>query len=123
MNNDRLTQEINSTIKSIQDLKYRQFIGGDSWVVYRTEINFTSILGHVYKVDFYPDTSGRYVAKAYLTVPERDIAGSDQAMHPDPNVDGRWWMAQNHVGDATIFVYSTKKGILNLTDVSTTVSA
>lgn len=115
-----LAKRVNRINADIKDLKTEQAIGGDSWVIYRSQVTYTALVGRIYQLDFVPDVTGAFVAKAYLTSPDRIIYGSELDVTPDPNVNGRWYVVAATFGtvDRTLFVYSTKKGTLTLTDLS-----
>lgn len=120
-------KRVNDIQTNIRNFKTNQTIGGDSWVVYRTAINFTNSYNKLWQVDFIPDTAGSFVAKAYWTTQDRGIYGSDQEFTPDPNYFGRWYyfrsIANNGAQIAeTIMVYSTKKGTIVMTQLNPTTS-
>lgn len=127
MEKNKLAEKLNRLINDLKDLKFRQAIGGDSWVVYRTELEYMDegggSNGHIYQVDFQPDVGGNFVARAYWTTPDRLTNGTELA--PDPNVNGRWYKVDTlfSPGVRTIFVYSTKKGKIVLTDRTATQTA
>lgn len=128
MQNKELATRLNRIVTDIKDLKFRQAIGGDSWIVYRIALDFThaagGITGHYYQVDYQPDTSGNFVAKCFWTTPDRLTSGSE--LSPDPNVNGRWYFVDPIFGSPTtrtIFIYSTKRGKIITKDISTTITA
>jgi hypothetical protein len=115
-----LAKRVNRINADIKDLKTEQAIGGDSWIIYRDQVSYTSLANRIYQVDFVPDVAGSFIAKAYLTDPTRFQYGSELSVRPDPNVNGRWYVISTSFGtvDRTVFIYSTKKGTLTLTDLS-----
>jgi hypothetical protein len=128
INNNELAKRLKRIQTDIKELKFRQAVGGDSWVVYRTELDFLhqagGSTGHYYQIDFQPDVGGKFVAKAYWTTPDRLTGGTELA--PDPNVNGRFYMVDSIFGSPTtrtIFVYSTKRGKIVITDISLSHSA
>lgn len=120
MDND-LIKRVNNIRTNIRNLKTNQVVGGDSWVVYRTKVDFTHGANVYYRVDFTPDVSGNFVAKAFWTTQDRVLYGSDRELIPDPNYSGRWYYVRRVFGNIneTIFIYSTKKGTITLTNLST----
>lgn len=125
---DELARRMNRINTDIKDLKFRQAVGGDSWVVYRTKLDFTheagGVNGHYYQIDFQPGTGGNFVAKAYWTTP--DLISAASMLTPDPNINGRFYMIDPIFGSPTvrtIFVYSTKRGKIIITDLSDTTTA
>lgn len=113
---------LNKVITEIKNIKTTQTIGGDSWVVYRTEIDVTLAPNSEYKVIFSPITNNEFVAVCKLTDPERVLAGEMRDLVPDPNINGVWWRpaySPSTMGLArTIFVYSTVKGSVSVQDVT-----
>lgn len=109
----------------ILDMKHNQTIGGDSWVVYRTELNFTKEPGMINVITFVPDIANDFVALAVYTTPDRTIWGIDQDITPDPNVNGKWYDCTFVFGssDRTIFIYSTVKGTAFITDYTAPITA
>jgi hypothetical protein len=122
MDRNELAIRMHRVISDIKDLKFRQAVGGDSWVVYRQELVFAhaggGISGHYYQVDFQPNTGGNFVAKCYWTSTDKLIDGVE--LTPDPNINGRWYMVDPIFGadNYIIFIYSTKKGNIIVTDMS-----
>ena len=121
MEKNEIVKALDRVITDMKDMKYRQAIGGDSWVVYRAETTFDVVEGHKYRVDFVPDFPGNFVAKAYEVDPDRTLYGSDRYLHPDPNINGRWWFTWSPFSGTiarTVFIYSTKKGTIGITDLA-----
>jgi hypothetical protein len=123
MHDQELTERMSRIITDIKDLKFRQAVGGDSWVVYRTQLDFThlggGVSGHYYQIDFQPDQGGNFVAKGYWTTPDKITGGTELAA--DPNINGRWYFIDSIFGTGavrTIFVYSTKRGKIIVTDIT-----
>lgn len=115
-------KRINKVVTEIKNMKMNQVIGGDSWVVYRAEIDYTTVPSREYLVIFSPEVSGEYVAVCKVTSPDRGIYGSIGDLMPDPNVAGRWYrpyqVANNNQVLQTFFVYSSVKGSVSVQDVT-----
>jgi len=118
---NELTRKIKNIQTNIRDLKTRQVIGGDSWIVYRTQLSMPSPASGSgqtipkYRLDFTPDVEGSFVAKAYNTSTDRTQYGSDQDLIPDPNYFGRWYVTNGLFNGWDIMIYSTKKGTATVT--------
>lgn len=124
MNSKELQEKIRRLKEDLRDLKTVQAIGGDSWVVYRTEINYTAQPNKVNVITFVPDDAGEFVARAYWTTPDRSVPGSDFDITPDPNMQGKWYDCTYSASAVarTIMIYSTKKGKAFLTPLVTQVA-
>lgn len=113
---------LNKTLTEIKNMKMNQIVGGDSWVVYRTEVVFTTSPNREYILRFSPESSQPYVAVAKVTSPDRVIYGSIGDFFPHPNLPGIWFRpfqfnSSNTVAQ-TFFVYSTVKGTVSMEDVT-----
>lgn len=116
------TQRLNKVTTEIKNMKMNQTIGGDSWVVYRSEVTAVTQMSREYKIIFSPEVSNNYVAVLKRTSPDRVIYGSIGDTHPDPNIPGVWWRPYQFSGgvpvEQTFFVYSTVKGTVSIQDVT-----
>lgn len=123
---NQLQNKLNRIAANIKELKSNQVFGGDSWEVYRFSSDFSRAYTRCYRIDFYPDIEGPFVAKAYLTSPDRITYGSDRDLRPDPNYSGRWYTVWNTAAGSTpqpwtVFIYSTRKGRVVITDITPTI--
>lgn len=116
------TQRLNKVVTEIKNMKMNQTIGGDSWIVYRTEVTLPVSFAKEYRIIFSPETNNSFVAVLKRTSPDRQIYGSIVDFLPDPNLPGVWWQPYQFAGsltvDSTYFCYSTVKGTLSVQDVT-----
>lgn len=116
------TQRLNKVVTEIKNMKMNQTVGGDSWIVYRSEINIPTSFSKEYRIIFSPETNNSFVAVLKSTSPDRTTYGSIGDFMPDPNLPGVWWkpyqFASSLTVDATYFCYSTVKGTLSVQDVT-----
>lgn len=121
MKNDFITR-FNKVTTEIKNMKMNQTVGGDSWVVYRAEVEMLTNGSKEYKIVFSPETSNDYVAVCKRTSPDRVIYGSIGDMYPDQNKPGVWWRPFQFNGGLdvvqTFFVYSTVKGTVSIQEVT-----
>lgn len=118
-NNDKANR-VKRLENDIRELKTNQTLGGDSWVVYRKEIQYTKTAGSKHKITFTPDIAGDYVAVAMWFWPGNpDRRGTDQDLAPDPNINGVWWDNTYAFGSISrgIMIWSTKKGTVKIEQV------
>ena len=119
---NQFTDRLNRTLAEIKNMKMNQTVGGDSWVVYRAEVNMVVSGAREYVIIFSPETNNDYVAVCKVTSPDRVIYGSIGDLMPDPNIKGKWWKPFQFSGagfvEQTFFVYSTVKGTVSITDVT-----
>lgn len=120
MDDKRLRSKLDRLEREIKDLKLNQIIGGDSWVVYRTKINFTRDMNKSYKVTFSPAIAGQYVAVAKLANGDGDFRL--YGLHPDQNFTNIWWayrqLPYSQVTGASIMVFSTIEGSISIMEVT-----
>lgn len=115
-------KRLNKTLTEIKNFKTNQSIGGDSWVVYRSEIDYPIMGAGEYIVRFSPESNNDYVAVCKVTDPDRGMYGTIGDLVPDPNIKGKWWRPYQHSGTTlitqTFFVYSTVKGMVSVEEVT-----
>lgn len=118
------SDRLNKTITEIKNMKMNQVIGGDSWVVYRTEATILTTWNSEYLIQFSPEVSNDYVAVCKVTSPDRGIFGSIRELIPDANIQGKWWLPSSSATqtgnpvEKTFFVYSTVKGTVSVQNVT-----
>ena len=121
-NQSKFTTRLNRVITEIKNFKTNQLIGGDSWIVYRSEIDYSILPSHEYLVTFAPESSNDFTAVCKVTSPDRTIPGSIGDLTPDPYVNGKWWRRYQFSSTTpviqTFFVYSTVKGTVSVQDVT-----
>lgn len=121
MKND-INERLHKVVTEIKNMKMNQTVGGDSWVVYRTEVTYTTDASREYRVRFSPETSQDFVAVCKRTTPDRAFYGTILQLIPDPNIKGIWWrpfqFPNGYDLTETFFIYSTVKGTVSIEDVT-----
>lgn len=120
--NDDFSKRVDKVLAEIKNMKMNQTVGGDSWVVYRSEVNYPIVPNRQYTIRFSPETNNNFVAVCKVTSPDRQIPGSIGDLLADSNVQGLWWRPYQFNSSTpviqTFFVYSTVKGTVSVQDVT-----
>lgn len=120
--NDDFSKRVDKVLAEIKNMKMNQTVGGDSWVVYRSEVNHPMVPNRQYTIRFSPETNNNFVAVCKRTSPDRQISGSIGDALADPNIAGLWWRPYQFNSSTpvvqTFFVYSTVKGTVSVQDVT-----
>lgn len=107
---------IHNLEQEVKDIKTKQYIAGDNWILHRNSRIFVRDVTLKYKVTFNPNSSAEFIA--ILKMVNSNNRYTDDAIYPSPSKNGVWYIFRDVFpgapGDQELHVFSTVPGELTV---------
>ena len=114
-----LMDNIHELERETRDIKTKQYIAGDNWILHRNSRLFYRDTTLKYKVIFRPEINADYIA--ILKLLRSDDRYTQSVIYPDKDINGVWYVYSDPFpgvpGQVELHVFSTVRGELTVQQI------